>query len=229
MELKKLLKCSYCKYFLHNPIILLCCDGNVCHHHINEIQKSLCNSDKLICKLCNKTLDTQMFVVNEMLNKLIEKIGFNNNPMIEIKSLTVEIPKFKHAITNAEELIHNRCNDVKSKVEFDRQQLKLRIDSLADEEIKKIESYENEMNENLKKNIDLNHYNRLLNDFEQHLAQLKSSLNSKQLDEEDPRAFTIFSSIFEVQRARLNFEKKLFSILSNKNKYEPRFTLKYSI
>ena len=73
--IEDLLKCAICNQtFEGTPIILSCCESNVCPHHVEEKDDEASNKRNLFtCVLCEKTHEmenSKKFATNKTIEKL---------------------------------------------------------------------------------------------------------------------------------------------------------------
>lgn len=220
MDFRGYLNCNHCNNILNDPIILSCCNKDVCREHIDEIIVKVSESNEFVCNYCHKVLTSRKFVVNERVRRIIHIfLDGNGDLTVKTNNLKDEIEKFQIMLKNGKNLIKNRCNLLKSRVESDRQHLKLQIDNFADSEIEKIESYENEMNENLNSNIDFNRFNSLIKEINTDLSNCYLGLVS--VIEHMYCYLNLIDKISKVKNLKNEFERTLFLNRRMDLDYEP--------
>ena len=224
MTIKKELTCQYCNEIYKQPIALPCGDS-ICKHHIEELISN--NSiNKFNCPLCNKENLNQELNPNKILEKLIkiELHEFKINPIYEtvLNNLQTEIGNLEAIVKDPEYHIFEEISELKRQVDLDRERLKSEIDSLADGLIKQLESYEQQFKTEYKTNIDLEHYNNLLESSKKQLANYEHCLTlfSSKNQERYKSRIESENIIKQLKRKIKKFKEKLLSNLSIK--YEPK-------
>ena len=176
MNAKEHLTCSYCNEIFKQPIALLCGD-TICKQHIDE----LISNNKFLCPLCNKENLNQNFVVNKLIQNLIEKDLQNLEVDSKFKkiyeNLKAEIGNLENILKDPENIIYEEISELKRQVDLDREKLKSEIDDLADGLIQQLESYEKRFKAEYKTEIDLQNYNGLVQSSRQQLLVYEKCLN----------------------------------------------------
>ena len=223
MTIKKELTCQYCNQIYKQPITLPCGDS-ICKHHIEELISN--NSiNKFNCPLCNKENLNQELNPNKILEKLIkiELHEFKINPIYEtvLNNLKTEIGNLEAIVKDPENYIYEEISELKRQVDLDREKIKSEIDDLADDIIEKLESYEQRFKAEFKSNIDLDHYNNLLESSKKQLAEYERclSLFSLENQERDEKRIESEEIINQLELEIKEFKHKLCSNLSIT--YEP--------
>lgn len=164
------LTCKYCNQIYLEPILLTCCGDNLCRKHINELTSNKC-SNKFSCPLCGDEIPN--YQVNKLIQRFleIELHKFEIDPKFEktLNKLKKEILDLEKTLKDPDSVIYEQISELKRQVDLDRETSKSQIDELADDLIKKLESYEKQFREDYKAYIDFKCYNDL---FESSKAQL---------------------------------------------------------
>ena len=132
------LTCSHCKKILKNSIALPCMCESICKSHLDEM-----TDHHVKCTLClkNLPLENVTFKSNKLVNDLIEKEVYMSD----------EAKELKHSLSKSFSLIHglnekfsdesqrgglvlkvfNHFQDIKRKIDLQREELKEKIDQIA--------------------------------------------------------------------------------------------------
>lgn len=223
MNIKEELTCKFCNEIYKAPITLTCGDS-VCKHHLEELFPT--NSSKFFCcPICNEENSNQDFKINKILEQLIKKElhQFKINPIYEevLNNLKTEIGNLEAIVKDPENYIYEEISELKRQVDLDREKIKSEIDDLADDIIEKLESYEQRFKAEFKSNIDLDHYNNLLESSKKQLAEYERclSLFSLENQERDEKRIESEEIINQLELEIKEFKHKLCSNLSIT--YEP--------
>ena len=183
-KIKKKLECKHCNEIYKVPITLVCCGNNICKQHIDELipsDSSSAASNKFYCPLCNQENSSQNFKINTLIQELIEieLQEFKINPKYEktLDNLEVEIKNLESILKEPQNFIYEEISELKRQVDLDREKLKSQIDSLADELIKKLESYEAMFKAEYKTNVDLEYFNDLVESSRKQLNEYERCLS----------------------------------------------------
>ena len=223
MNIREELTCKYCNQIYKNPITLTCGD-NVCKHHIEELVISNNSSNKFPCPLCNKQNLNLTFEVNKLIEKLIKKElhEFKLNPKYEktLNNLHIEIKKLEAILNDPHNYIYNEVSELKRLVDLDREKFKKQIDTLADDLITQLESYEARFKTEYGENVDLNYYNDLVESSKRQLAEYETCLNlfSVEIEKRDEKFKASETLIDTIQPKIKELKDKLFSNVSIKYK-----------
>jgi len=175
MNIKQELTCKYCNEIYKNPITLTCGDS-ICKNHIEE----LVINNSILCPLCSQENMNQTFNANKLIVKLleIELHKFKLEPKYELmlNSLKQEIKNLEAILKDPENLIFEEIGELKRQVDLDREKLKTQIDTLANDLIQQLESYEQKFKAEFK-NIDLEHYAVLVESSRQKLNEYEKCLS----------------------------------------------------
>jgi hypothetical protein len=159
--------------------MLICCGDKICKQHIEELIANN-SSTKFMCPLCNEENRTQNFNVDKFMQKMIEnqlhKFEISPRHIEILEQLKTEIKNLETIVKNPENLIYDEINELKRQVDLDREQSKCKIDELADELIQKLKSYEVKFKTEYKTNIDLEHYNALVDSSRMQLDEYEKCL-----------------------------------------------------
>lgn len=144
-QVKSLFDCCVCNKLLVEPITFVC-GNNVCKAHIDEQLES--GENKYQCDLCQEkhNVPEKGFVINKQIQKALD-IQFNTlklSPIFEECKKTIEetseiASRIDSLSKDPNNYIYEYFNDIKSKVDLRREELKLNIDQYSDELIKSIE------------------------------------------------------------------------------------------
>ena len=181
MNIKEELTCKYCNEIYNNPIILNCCGENICKQHIDElISLSSPNTNKFTCPLCNEEISNQTFCVNKLIERLLEKelhkLKIDTKYKDTLESFKIEVGRFESVLKEPENFIHEEISELKRQVDLDREKSKSQIDDLADDLIKKLDSYEKKFKAEYKTNVDLEHYNAFVVSSKKQLEEYQKFL-----------------------------------------------------
>ena len=179
MNANENLRCKYCNEIYKDPVALTCGDS-ICKHHIEELISSS-TSNKFNCPLCNRENLNQNFCVNKLIQDLIE----NDLQNLEVDSkfkkvyenLKAEIANLEKILKDPENIIYEEIAELKRQVDLDRERLKSEIDELANDIIQQLESYETRFKAEYKTNVDLEHFNALIETSKKQLEEYEKSLN----------------------------------------------------
>lgn len=178
MHAKENLTCQYCNEIYKHPITLPCGD-NICKQHIKELTSN--SSSSFTCPLCSEEHANQSFKVNKLIQKLIESNmhKFEIEPRFKkaYESLKTEIQKFEYILKDPENIIYEEISELKRQVDLDREKLKVQVDALANDLIQQLDSYEAKFKADYKANIDLKHYNDLVESSKKQLAEYEQCLS----------------------------------------------------
>ena len=223
MNIKEELTCKHCNEIYRNPIILNCCGKSICKHHVDELIANK-TSNTFSCSLCNQENSNENFIIHELMVKLIKRelheFKLDSKCEIIFKKLKLEIQNLDAILKDPENLIYEEISELKRQVDFDREKLKLHIDKLSDDIIQQLETYEQMFKSEYKSNIDLKHYNELVESSKEQLRQYEEFLNSfsstkEQQDEKNNQNEMLTAKLrFKIKEAT----NKLFSCVSIKYK-----------
>lgn len=143
-----------------------------------------------LCPFCNAKNEIQNISSNEQIKSSIEPLKSepDSNYKLTLNRFKVEIEKLETILKDPENVIYDEIHELKRQVDLDREISKSQIDELADELIQKLESLEKKLRAEYKDNIDLNHYNDLVesskNQFSEYEEFLRLfSTKKEELDE----------------------------------------------
>ena len=218
MNAKEHLTCSYCNEIYKQPIALLCGD-TICKQHIDELITNN-STNKFTCPLCNKESLNQNFVVNKLIQNLIEsnlhKFEVDSKFKKIYENLKTDIGNLEKILKDPENIIYEEINELKRQVDLDREKLKSEIDSLANGLIQQLESYEKKFKAEYKTEIGLQNYNGLVESSRQQLADYEKCLNlfSTTYKERKEKSLQIEKITVDLQPKITQLKKSLFSKLS---------------
>ena len=218
MNAKEHLTCSYCNEIYKQPIALLCGD-TICKQHIDELISNN-STNKFTCPLCNKESLNQNFVVNKLIQNLIEsnlhKFEVDSKFKKIYENLKTEIGNLEKILKDPENIIYEEINELKRQVDLDRENLKGEIDSLADGIIQQLESYETRFKAEYKENIHLENYNALVQSSRKQLNEYEQCLNlfSTTSEERNEKSLQIEKITVDLQPKITQLKQSLFSNIS---------------
>ena len=162
-KFQDMLKCALCNHtFTGAPIVLDCCNVNVCEHHI-EVNVSANNYRKLFtCSLCQASHDmtnNKKFALNKTIENLLKLEIVNefdfgdifNKTNDEIKKLESSSKKLNDLIKDPKNFIFETISNLKRDVDLRREKLKEKIDEISNEMIEKLDNYQKECYDNINK------------------------------------------------------------------------------
>ena len=203
MSIKEKLTCKHCKTIY------------------KDIEELIANnsSNKLFCPFCNQENLNQQFSINKLIKSLleIELHKFKINPKYEktLNNLKIEIEKMALLLKDPEHFIFEEFSELKRQVDLDRENLKMEIDELADCLIQQLESYEKRFKTEYKSNINIEHYNGLVESSRKQLTEYEKCLSLFSVENEK-REEEFKESEQLIQRLQPKFNEiknKLFSNL----------------
>jgi chromosome segregation ATPase len=138
-----------------------------------------------------------------------------------LQNLKVEIGRLETILIDPDYVIYEQISELKRQVFLDREQTKSQIDALADDLINQLESYEKSFKENYKRNVDLKHYNGIIEKSKKQLNEYEKCLNSfsAKKEERDEKSNQRVRLLNELQSQIKEAKGDLFSNLSIM--YEP--------
>lgn len=150
---KRAFKCSDCGNILVRPVPLPCGD-TVCLAHVQNLDKRIYS-----CPACfsNHLIDAKSIRVNKapelMLESNIENVNLGDGYRLAFEScceLDRVIDEMKTLRRDCSYFINDKITSLKYKTELLREDYKLKIDTMADEIVQKLDSYERECNNYLR-------------------------------------------------------------------------------
>jgi hypothetical protein len=149
LKLKSHLTCSYCSKIFKHPI-LLPCDDSICRQHLSE--RDILKQNKITCKKCNEGFQVKenQFKSNEALTQIIEseshlideEISLKQQLEVSIKKFFQYYEEFQQNKSKLESDVFDHFQEMRYKVDEQREELKKRIDDIALELIDKIKKSE---------------------------------------------------------------------------------------
>ena len=204
------LKCRICEEIYTDPIFLTCCGEIVCKFHINKLLwDSLSNI--LRCPMCNESLPKQKFLVVKPIKKLIEDVKEKkrNDPEYQLNNFKQRVEDIETFHESLESKINEKYFELKRKVNLDRESFKLEIDKLADEMIKKLDSYENDAK------FVSECCDELISDMKSRLDEYEKVLVSFSKTDEDRRSKRV-----EIEKEITSLDKKIRDTMSNTSSHK---------
>jgi hypothetical protein len=131
--------CSFCSKIYNNPFVLPC-DDILCEEHLKEA--SVRKNDSITCKICQiefDVKDNQMIRPSKVLQKLIENERYLSDEEKSLKKLLEqELRDFlnlneqlQDAKNSFDSDCHNHFQDIRRKIDVQREELKDQIDKIA--------------------------------------------------------------------------------------------------
>ena len=193
MNIKEKLTCKYCYQIYQEPITLVCCGESLCKHHINELL-AIGGTNTFLCPFCNEKNVNQNFPVSKTIKDLLDvevhKFDLDPKYKIILNNLKIEIANLEAILKDPEYIIYEQINELKMQVDLNRESLKIKIDELADDLIKQLESYEKEFKTECKSKVDMKHYISLVEASKQQFNEYEKYLNllSSKTEERDKQS-----------------------------------------
>ena len=157
------------------------------------------------CKLIQKLIESNMhkFEIDPKFRKVYE-------------SLKTEIANLEKILKDPENIIYEEIAELKRQVDLDRERSKSEIDSLADDFIQQLETYETRFKAEYKTNINLENYNALVQSSRKQLNEYEQCLNffSTTSEERNEKSLQIEKITADLQPKITQLKQSLFSNLS---------------
>lgn len=172
---KKAFKCAECRNRLVKPVTLVC-GVSVCLEHVENLKNST-----YLCKCCweNHSIDNKSTNVNKALEMLIEanigsiNLGSGYKRSFESgRELDRVINDMEALVKDSRYFINQTIGILRNQIGLIRLNYKLKIDSMADEIVEKLNSYEEEC----KNYLHSNDYNKSLVEIDKNLYPRKQNL-----------------------------------------------------
>ena len=215
--MKKELTCEICHQIYTNPITLYCCGKNICMKHLEKIISGN-SAKKFTCLLCNEENYHQKFTVNKFMEKLIaqdlHKYKIDSKYEETFNNLEKEIETIGQILKDPEHAIDEEINKLMGQVELERESLKSRIDERANDLIQQLESISNRLKTEYKTNVDLKHYNSLVESSRKHLEEYETCLNLFSAKHQEREEKNIESEVI-IKKLQSETTKLKDSIFSN--------------
>ena len=152
----EILTCKYCKeIFKSTPIILNCCSETICQNHIDDFKEN--HQESFSCHLCNKIIDQNIFPINKIAENFLKmnlhELNFGdqfNKSKNSCKKLEKVLKDLEDVKRDPENFIFDYVSNIKNDIDLKREELKLKIDKISNNSIKRIEDFEKKCYENLK-------------------------------------------------------------------------------
>jgi hypothetical protein len=146
---------------------------------LNELL-ALGDLTKLQCPFCKVQILNQNFTVNKLIESLVEnelyKLELDSNYKLTLKDLKTQVEKFEAILKKPKRHIHNEINLLMKQVNTDRERMKSKINTQADNLLQQLKSYRAKFRNGLNKNVDLINYNRLVESSRKQLKTYEKSL-----------------------------------------------------
>ena len=162
-KFQDLLKCAMCNQtFTGAPIVLECCNVNICEHHIEDNSTTNRKRKLFTCSLCEAPHDmtnNKKFALNKTIEKLLEieipkcaNFGeIFNKTTEEIKNLEFSSQKLNDLIKDPKNFIFETVAKLKRDVDLRREKIKEKLDEISNEMINKLDNYQKECYDNIEK------------------------------------------------------------------------------
>jgi hypothetical protein len=239
MNVKVDFTCLICSKIFKSPFVLPCGD-TICEEHLNESQNLKNNSIK--CQSCGEVFEVknnQMIRSNKSFQNLIQKDLFlSNEEKLKKKSLEDSIENLFQLNEQLQESknifeldCYNRFQEIRRKIEVQREELKEKIDKVSFamiDELKAIEdTYSIRIKEFQVEAFDLEKEKKILNETFRDVNLLISSINQLQV-KQDEAVSRIKSNLSEISQLKtiliesndfkpnLSFNRDSFGLLSTK-------------
>ena len=230
-----------CDKYLKEPVILPC-GFSICKQHIHDLVSN--KNEYFRCNSCQQDhSSTQEYQLNLTLKHLItEENSHLNGNLLEMRKLLDSFEKTLDEIkiiqNDPANYLYEYVNEQKRKIELQREELKLQIDKISEELIKKIDDLNAQFSTNLDK-IDLDEYKRTVQNYEEnHLRNpnipetdfKKLILNLKKIHEEANTNLWIMTRKLRNNK-KFDFKPKLNKLETNMFgclKLTPDVKLKFS-
>ena len=219
MNLKDELTCKHCNEIYTYPIMLTCCGENICKHHIDHLVSNS-GSNKFTCPICNEENASNKLNLNKFMQKMVEnelhKFQINSNYKETLNKFKKEIENLEYILKDPDNVIYEEINEIKRKVDLDRERSKVQIDELADGFIKKLEEYEEKFKSEYKSNVDLHSNHDLVESSKRQLFEYEKCLNlfSVKREERDEKTKQSEKEIDSLKLKIKELIDKMFSNLS---------------
>jgi hypothetical protein len=161
-SLKSILNCKICnKLFKGVPLVVSCCGATICSDHIQYKTIELLNKSQTIrvfeCQLCkcSHNMKNKRFSINKVVEQMLE-IDFDKLSLGEIyekaneeyNNLQSSFEKINNLINDPRNFIYEHVYELKRKIDLRREKLKIKIDSICNEMIEKLDIFQKECYEN---------------------------------------------------------------------------------
>ena len=218
MDINEQLTCKYCKKIYNEPVTLNCCGDNICRCHIDQLL-SIDESNTFLCPFCKVENANQNLCVNKLIQSLVKnklhQLEFDSTHKHTLNRFKTEIEKLEAILKSPDNVIYEEIHELKRQVDLDREEMKLKIDTLANDLIQQLDSYEARFKAEYKKNLDSVYYNDLVESARRQLTENEEFLNlfstKKEERDETIKKSEAMLSVLEAQVKRV--KNKLFSDL----------------
>jgi hypothetical protein len=186
--MEELLTCKYkhCNKFYKDPIRLPCIDKSICSSHLEDLFIND-SKTKIMCCFCQVIhyIPKDGLKINEDLNKLLALNVHLSDKQKEAKLLNIKsillANEINEKLRESHHMVDSHINEIKVKIEEQRQACKDEIDFIADEMINELTKYESECKLNLIKKEIINERIEINDDWEFELRTPK--LTERKLNE----------------------------------------------
>ena len=215
MNLIENLTCKHCKKIYTEPVFLSCCGKNICKADIDVISKF--STGSFSCPICNTTIQNRKFQINETLQVLIDeaelhKIKIDPEYLKTLNDFREKIATIENVHKDPFNVVYEKISELKMKVDLDREKAKAEIDKLADDMMKKLNSWETEFKAQSKSKEILSYYDNVIANMKTNLNEYEKCLKSMSFtDEERKKSKHAVSDAIKILDAETeSFKNKLF-------------------
>ena len=224
-KLQDMLKCAMCNQtFTSAPVVLDCCNVNICEHHVKENVKTNKKRKLFTCSLCEAShhvTNNKKFALNKTIENLLEielakmvnlgptlvNLGeIFNKTNEEIKNLEFSSQKSNDLIKDPKNFIFETIAKLKRDVDLRREKLKEKIDEISIKMIDKLDNYQQECYDNIDK-INLEEKTKDL------VKEIESDLYEWTKDDKRMLIISEDSKRREIHTKAIQLDTKLVSLL----------------
>ena len=151
-----------------------------------------------------------------MVEDQLHKFELDYNYKETLNKFKKEVEKLESILKDPDNVIYEEIQDIKRKIDLDREISKLQIDELADGFIKKLEEYEQKIKSEYKSNVDVHSYHALVESSKRQLFEDERCLNlfSLKKEERDEKKRQSEQAISSLKSKIKELTNKLFAHLS---------------
>ena len=227
--------CKFCNKVLANSVILPC-NCTICDEHVNEFYT---NENRTCCVLCGKetkiTRDNVKkdtfsdYIVENNLYLTNNELRLKKNSDLQIEKVNTAFNEFIKRSAELEVIQYDQFFDLKTKVDIRREELKMKIDEIAEKMIDQIkiseEKHKQKMNNNqmeisqneveaLNRSLSENLRMPILDIDEIKRVELKQDEITSELDKKIGVLKGLESELKEIEfKSSVNFDASLFGML----------------
>ena len=174
-----LAKCKKCDQVLQGkPVVLNCCRQTICAIHLEEINSN--GKRKLAnCPFCETSRETKI-----KKNAPIMTFSKKFEPaIVACRRLDTSLNEFRQLKKDPKCFIFEYVSKLKNQVDLRREEIKLEIEKLSDEMIKKLEDFERECYENVDRTRLMEQSDAFLEETQARLEEWSTGLDAAMFDE----------------------------------------------